>query len=1035
MSAKLKEKSEMNTQKLFPCPVCQSSESNFHLCEVDGYAIRGCKRCGAEFVSPMPDAEMLKAYYDRKQWFEGGERGGYEDYDRQTSASIAMIKPLLETYGTKQGLSILDVGCGYGSHLNIAAELGWKCFGVELSDYARKIAQSRLEGRAYIVESAADLIPHEFDVVLMLDVIEHFPDPYPLFFSLFSIGAITPKTRVIISTPNAGSSEAEKNPKTWVYRHPPSHLVYFHAETLRFFLQKLRFTNIDVHGIYPLIPEETKVLTFADYGGLVAIAEGSDFTEFMHERYVPGTWSKIAEYEHLPRYELARRFVQGKAVLDFGCGSGYGSAMLAECAAKVVGLDVDASAIDWAKTTHCRSGLNLEFYCCDDLGGTLPEASFDVVTCFEMIEHVNFETQCATLASAARLLRDDGILIISTPNPEVTSLYGENPYHLREMSRDEFLDLLSSGFAHIYMLDQRVRESVTFDDVDLPKQALEILGQQKDKKPPLAYIAFCSKTKLQNIVPAVVFNNSRDVIRDFLSQENKVNLIRLACYSQNELLGNQSDSIKNLNEQLSNQLDSIKNLNEQLSNQLDSIQKLNITQQILKATLDKYQIQIEMLTAKITELNTSNISLQNIITEIKSSNWYQLGVVLRTEKFSWQGIRTAVILVAKVVLPKSIKRILRNMIRNRDCTNIVAKAGKCNYHQAYCVKQPIPVLGRRPCVVHIIANFCLGGSSRLVIDLIESLGQFYEHKILTSYAPNPPAYQGVEIDEISYVNNEQPFIAYLKAKKADFIHFHYWGECDEPWYTLAIRSAEQLGLKVIENINTPIVPYISPSVYRYVYVSDYVRHEFGQDKPEHITIYPGSDFSLFMRKPDDVLPENCIGMVYRLETDKLNEFSIVPLIKAVQKRPNTKALVVGGGSLLEVFQKAVQAAGLNDKFDFTGYVSYDSLPDYYRKMTVFVAPVWKESFGQVSPFAMSMRIPVCGYDVGAIGEITDDRDVLAPAGDADRLADIIVRLLDDAEERKRIGDFQCQRAQSNFSVQAMVDSYARLYRELTGIPE
>lgn len=1007
MSAKLKEKSEMNTQKLFPCPVCQSSESNSHLCEVDGYTVRGCRRCGAEFVSPMPDAEMLKAYYDRKQWFEGGERGGYEDYDRQTSASIAMIKPLLETYGTKQGLSILDVGCGYGSHLNIAAELGWKCFGVELSDYARKIAQSRLEGRAYIVESAADLIPHEFDVVLMLDVIEHFPDPYPLFFSLFSIGAITPKTRVIISTPNAGSSEAEKDPKTWAYRHPPSHLVYFHAETLRFFLQKLRFTNIDVYGIYPLIPEETKVLTFADYGGLVAIAKGSDFTEFMHERYVPGTWSKIAEYEHFPRYELARRFVRGKRVLDFGCGSGYGSAMLAKDAAEVVGLDIDASALDWAKNTHCRSGLNLEFYCCDDLGGTLPEASFDVVTCFEMIEHVNFETQCATLASAARLLRDDGILIISTPNPEVTSLYGENPYHLREMSRDEFLDLLSSGFAHIYMLDQRVRESVTFDDVDLPKQALEILGQQEDKTPPLAYIAFCSKTKLQNIAPAVIFNNSRDVIRDFLSQENKVNLIRLACYSQNELLGNQLDSIKNL----------------------------NATQQILTATLDRYQAQAEMLTAEIAELNASNISLQNIITEIKSSNWYQLGTTLRTERFSWRGIRTATILVAKMVLPVSIKRILRNMIRNQDHTSIVTKAIEYDQHQAYRVKQPEPVPGRRPCVVHIIANFCLGGSSRLVIDLIESLGQFYEHKILTSYAPNPPAYQGVEIDEISYVKNEQPFVAYLKSKKAEFIHLHYWGGCDESWYTLAIRSAEQLGLKIIENINTPITPHISPSVYRYVYVSDYVRHKFGQNKPEHITIYPGSDFSLFTRQPDDILPENCIGMVYRLETDKLNEFSIVPLIKAVQKRPDTKALVVGGGSLLDVFQKAVQAAGLNDKFEFTGYVSYDSLPDYYREMTVFVAPVWKESFGQVSPFAMSMRIPVCGYDVGAIGEITDDRDVLAPAGDADRLADIIVRLLDDAEERKRIGEFQCQRAQSNFSVQAMVDAYARLYRELTGIPE
>ena len=131
----------------------------------------------------------------------------------------------------------------------------------------------------------------------------------------------------------------------------------------------------------------------------------------------------------------------------------------------------------------------------------------------------------------------------------------------------------------------------------------------------------------------------------------------------------------------------------------------------------------------------------------------------------------------------------------------------------------------------------------------------------------------------------------------------------------------------------------------------------------------------------------------------------------------------------------MQDAGLGDKFEFTGYVSYDSLPDYYRKMTVFVAPVWKESFGQVSPFAMNMRIPVCGYDVGAIGEITADSDVLAPAGDADRLADIMVRLLDEPAERQKIGEFQYQRAQSNFSVQAMVNAYAALYRELTGVPE
>lgn len=1004
---------DVNKPERSRCPLCHQSEGNAHLCKVDGYAIQACRHCGAEFVSPMPDGDALKIYYDREQWFEGGERGGYEDYDRQTSASVAMIRPLLEEYGEKRGLSVLDVGCGYGSHLSVAAELGWKCFGVELSDHAREIAQRRLEGRAYIVERVADLIPHEFDVVLMLDVIEHLPDPYSLFFSLFSIGAITPKTRVIISTPNAGSSEAEKDPAAWTYRHPPSHLVYYRPETLRFLLEKLRFTDIDVRGAYPLCSDEAKALALSDYAGLMVTAEGSDFTEFMRERYVPGTWSKIAEYEHLPRYELARRFVHGKTVLDFGCGSGYGAALLAATAEKVVGLDIDASAIEWARSTHRYP--NLDFYRCDDLGAALSAESFDVVTCFEMIEHVDFATQRATIASIARLLREDGVLIISTPNPEVTSLYGENPYHLREMSREEFKDLLSADFPHVHMLDQRVRESIAFDDAALPKQSLEVLGQPEGKNPPLAYIAFCAKTVLKEIFPAVAFNESRDVIRDFLSQEQKMNQIRLVCYSQNERLGDQANAIATQNAELTR----------------------------LNTELARRQIEEQRLTADIGRLNVANanlqnsvISLQRTVTEITSSNWYRLGTTLRTEGLSWRGMRTAAVLVAKLALPKSVKRTLRNAISKRkDKKSPVEHGGNENaQHQTYRVKHPAPKLAQRPCVVHVIANFCIGGSSRLVVDLIENLGQFYENKILTSYVPNPPAYQGVDVDELTHADSEQNFVDYFEAKKPAFVHLHYWGDCDELWYSLAVKAAERLGITVVENINTPVAPYVSPSVYRYVYVSDYVRRVFGQESSENITIYPGSDFSLFTRDPDEAVPENCIGMVYRLESDKLNESSIVPLIKAVQKRPGTKALVVGGGSLLEPFKNKVQEAGLSEKFEFTGYVSYESLPDYYRKMTVFVAPVWKESFGQVSPFAMNMRVPVCGYDVGAIGEITGDSRVLAPAADAEGLADIIVRLLDDAEERRTLGEFQYQRAQSNFSVQAMIGAYAGLYRELTGVP-
>ena len=148
-------------------------------------------------------------------------------------------------------------------------------------------------------------------------------------------------------------------------------------------------------------------------------------------------------------------------------------------------------------------------------------------------------------------------------------------------------------------------------------------------------------------------------------------------------------------------------------------------------------------------------------------------------------------------------------------------------------------------------------------------------------------------------------------------------------------------------------------------------------------------------------------------------------------RPSTRILIVGGGSLLDPFQAAVEASGVSGNFEFTGYVNYDALPDLYRRMSIFVAPVWKESFGQVSPFAMSMKVPVIGYDIGAIPEIIDTPGLVAPAGDADALALIAVRLLDSPEERQAIGEIQQQRARANFSVQAMIDRYADIYAEIT----
>jgi 2-polyprenyl-3-methyl-5-hydroxy-6-metoxy-1,4-benzoquinol methylase len=522
------------------CPVCGEDKALSKLCTVDGFDVERCATCSAEFAFPVPDAKTLKAYYDRREWFEGGERGGYDNYDDQTQWSINWVKDIIEnTVGTDQK-SVLDIGCGYGTHLQLAADLGWMCFGVEPSNHARAIATERLGGRAYIVETTSELIPHEFDLVLILDTIEHIPSPYELLYSLFSIGAITPNTRVVISTPNAGSADAQRDPAAWPYRHPPSHLVYYTAQSLQHLLRRLHFTSIDVRGTAGAIASD-----LGAEPGLLVTASGSDFTEFMRERYVPGTWSKIAEYEHVPRYTIALSLVKDKTVLDFGCGTGYGSALLAHAAKSVVGLDIDTAAIEWAKDTHRNAGLT--YLCQDDLGASLPAASFDVITCFEMIEHVDHVTQKAVITSFARLLRPDGVLLISTPNPEVTKLYGANPYHIREMDEEQLGELLSPHFPSLQILRQHVRASVSFEDSDSPNVLTPTFfsnSQTPTSGEPLAFIGICSPAKYLAALPAsVLFDRDVDYIANFMAAQNTLNRARLEKYQLAETVGNYKGQI------------------------------------------------------------------------------------------------------------------------------------------------------------------------------------------------------------------------------------------------------------------------------------------------------------------------------------------------------------------------------------------------------------------------------------------------------------------------------------------------------------
>ncbi|MBE0555836.1 MAG: glycosyltransferase family 4 protein [Proteobacteria bacterium] len=274
----------------------------------------------------------------------------------------------------------------------------------------------------------------------------------------------------------------------------------------------------------------------------------------------------------------------------------------------------------------------------------------------------------------------------------------------------------------------------------------------------------------------------------------------------------------------------------------------------------------------------------------------------------------------------------------------------------YHAKIRYPLNENRPKIIHAIANVWVGGSSRLVVDLIEYLGHKYDQEVVTYGIPTSLAYDGFPCHDFSHLSSPDALATFLREKEAKILHVHYWGEDNKPWYASVFGAADLYSCPVIENINTPVETYFHDRIRQYVYVSEYARNLFNPVPDNSRVIFPGSNLELFERLDHD-FPDDAIGMVYRLERDKLNEESIDVFIDVVKKRPSTKAYIIGAGTFLRLYEEKVRAAGVLDNFLFTGCIAYESLPDYYRKFSLFVAPVWKESFGQVSTFAMSMGIP------------------------------------------------------------------------------
>ena len=176
--------------------------------------------------------------------------------------------------------------------------------------------------------------------------------------------------------------------------------------------------------------------------------------KFTGERYVPDVSGAI-RHEHLHRYAWCVSLALGKDVLDIACGEGYGSAMLARSAKSVCGVDLAEEAVGHARKTYGEIP-GLSFLVGDAAAIPLLDASVDLIVSYETIEH--HDRHFEMLAEIRRVLRPDGVLVISSPNrPIYSEAEGQhNEFHVKELDFDEFDRVIRSQFPATAYFGQRL---------------------------------------------------------------------------------------------------------------------------------------------------------------------------------------------------------------------------------------------------------------------------------------------------------------------------------------------------------------------------------------------------------------------------------------------------------------------------------------------------------------------------------------------------------------------------------------------------
>jgi SAM-dependent methyltransferase len=240
----------MGLQKAEDCSACGSKLGSQFLYEKRRYRIKKCPACKLAFTDVGLEFNPQTLYDE--SYYQGQQEHGYSDYlgsERCLRKEFAETVKFLRNSAQGHG-KLVEIGCAYGFFLSEASNY-YECAGLEIAPEAVKFCRAR----GLNVEDA-DLEMYfqnkTFDIVVMLDVIEHLKRPHEVIATLSKNAK--PGSYLLLTTGDRTSFCSRITGRFWRLMTPPHHLFFFSKESLRLLLEKNGYTLISVQYPWKRVP-------------------------------------------------------------------------------------------------------------------------------------------------------------------------------------------------------------------------------------------------------------------------------------------------------------------------------------------------------------------------------------------------------------------------------------------------------------------------------------------------------------------------------------------------------------------------------------------------------------------------------------------------------------------------------------------------------------------------------------------------------------------------------------------------------------